>query len=54
MFKVNNKNTRTMSMAMSIFIVYFTPFSSISIVDFEQINVCQVLCHRKVYCYAVA
>ena len=30
MFKVNNKNTRMMSM---------TPFSSVSIVDFEQVNV---------------
>ena len=28
MFKVNNKDTRT----------YFTPFSSVSIVNFEQIN----------------
>ena len=30
MFKVNNKNIRTIS--------YFTPFSSVSIVDFEQVN----------------
>ena len=29
MFKVNNKNTRTMS----------TPFSSVSIVEFEQVSV---------------
>ena len=29
MFKVNNKNTRTTSL---------TPFSSVSIADFEQIN----------------
>ena len=33
MFRVNNKDTRTMSMA------YFTPFSSIFIVDFEQVNI---------------
>ena len=30
MFKVNNKNTRTTSL---------TPFSSVSIADFEQVNV---------------
>ena len=30
MFKVNNKNTRMMPM---------TPFSNVSIVDFEQVNV---------------
>ena len=30
MFKVNNKNTRKTSL---------TPFSSVSIVDFEQVNV---------------
>ena len=32
MFKVNNKNTRTTS-------TYFTPFSSVFIVNFEQVNV---------------
>ena len=37
MFKVNSKNTRTTSLT------YFTPFSSVSIVDFEQVNVsCKV------------
>ena len=30
MFKFNNKSTRTMSL---------TPFSSVSIVDFEQVNI---------------
>ena len=35
MFKVNNKNTRMTSM-------YFKPFSLVSIVDFEQINVSRV------------
>ena len=29
MFKINNKNTR----------IYFTPFSRVFIVDFEQVNV---------------
>ena len=45
MFKVNNKNARTMPLAVndaSVFIVnfwkYFTPCSSISIVNFEQVN----------------
>ena len=36
MFKANNKETRTMSLT------YFTPFSSVSIVGFEQVNVCWV------------
>ena len=31
MFRVNNKDTKTTSI---------TPFSSFSIVDFEQVNVC--------------
>ena len=35
MFKVNNKNSRT-----TRYQTYFTPFSSASIVDFEQENVC--------------
>ena len=33
MFKVNNKNTRTTSFTKT----YFIPFSSVSIVDFEQV-----------------
>ena len=32
MFKINHKNTRTS--------VRRTPFSSVSIVDYEQVNVC--------------
>ena len=36
MFKVNNKETRTTSMA------YFKPFSSNSVIDFEKENVCWV------------
>ena len=32
MFKVNNKDTRATSLT------YFTPFSSVSIVDVEQVN----------------
>ena len=44
MFKVNNKNTRTMSMTSfwcfyCYLWTYFTPFSSASIVNFEQVNV---------------
>ena len=34
MFNVNNKDIRTNS--------FFTSFSSVSIVDFEQVNVCWV------------
>ena len=37
MFKVNNNNTRTTSMT------YFTPFSSVSFIDFEQVNVSWVI-----------
>ena len=40
MFKVNNKSTEWRH--SGVFIVklrtYFTPFSSISIIDFEQVN----------------
>ena len=32
MFKVNNKNTRTTP-------TYFTPFSGVSIIEFERVNV---------------
>ena len=50
MFKVNNENTRTMSLSSS---KYFTPFSNVSTVEFEQVNVnwvgivnfLQVSCH---------
>ena len=34
MCKINNKNTRTTSLTS-----FFTPFSSVSIVDFEEVNV---------------
>ena len=44
MFKVNNKNTRT----------YFTPFSSVSIVDFEQLNISWVMDIKlKLYSFLV-
>ena len=33
MFKVNNKDTRTTPLA-----TYFTPFSSVSIANIEQVN----------------
>ena len=37
MFKVKNKNTRTTSLTN------FTPFKSVSVVDFEVVNVSWVL-----------
>ena len=36
MFKVNNKDTRTKSMTLR---TYFTPFSSVFFINFEQVNV---------------
>ena len=44
LFKVNNKDTRTTSMTLfwcfyCELLTYFTPFSSVSIVDFEQVSV---------------
>ena len=59
MFKVNNKNTRTTSLTSfwcfycSLW-TYFTPFSSVLIVDFEQVNVIWVnslheRCLRLIY-----
>ena len=36
MFKINNKDTRTKSMTLR---TYFTPFSSVFVVNFEQVNV---------------
>ena len=44
MFKVNNKNTSKTSMPSIVkFLTYFTPFSSVYIVDFEQVNVSWVM-----------
>ena len=40
MFKVNNKDTRTMSIA------YFTPCSIVSIVNFEQVNTGWIVVHK--------
>ena len=48
MFKVNNKDTRTTSNDVSDVVLvsllltwtYFTRFSSVSIVNFERVNVC--------------
>ena len=37
-FKVNNKNIRTATITSKLW-TYFTPFSSVSVVDFEQVNV---------------
>ena len=44
MFKINNKNTRTTSLRLFWCFycklkTHFTPFSSVFIVDFEQVNV---------------
>ena len=38
MFKVNNKDTRTTPLASFWYLCYFTPFSTVSIVNFEQVN----------------
>ena len=42
MLKVNNKDTGTISITSMFLLLtstYFRPFSSVSIVDFEQVNV---------------
>ena len=39
--KVTTKNDVTDVVLVSLLITYFAPFSSVSIVDFEQINVFQ-------------
>ena len=39
MFKGNNKNTRRRSGVLIVNFDYFTPFPSLSIVDFEQVNI---------------
>ena len=48
MFKVNNEYTRTTPCHSGVFIVnfehIFTPFFSVSIVDFEQVNVSREHC----------
>ena len=47
MFKVNNKNTSTTLpinlVFFCFFLTYFTPFSSLSNVDFEHVNVSRIL-----------
>ena len=48
MFKVNNKNTSTtlpinLVFFFFFFLTYFTPFSSLSNVDFEHVNVSRIL-----------
>ena len=43
MFKVNNKDTKTTSMA------YFTPCSDVSIVNFEQVNADWVRTQSNIY-----
>ena len=48
MFKIYNKNTRTTSLTSfwcfyCLLRAYFTPFSSVSIVDFEHANISWVM-----------
>ena len=38
MFKVNNKDTRATSLTLLLTLTYFTYCSSVSIVNFEQVN----------------
>ena len=38
MFKINNKNSRTRAMNSFLRITYFTPFSVVSIFNFEQVE----------------
>ena len=45
LFKVNNRNTRKRceicsKLKIKTPVKYFTPFSSVSMLDFEQINAC--------------
>ena len=44
MFKVNNKDTRTTLLALALLLTLsiFHFFSSVSIIDFEQVNVCWI------------
>ena len=48
LFKVNNRNTRNRCVICSKLITYFAPFSSVSIVDFEQVNVSRVNVKSKI------
>ena len=43
MLKLNNKDTRVTS---GISGIYFTPSSSVSVVEFKQVNVCSVRSKR--------
>ena len=38
MFKGNNKTPDVVLVFLLLTLTYFTPFSSVSIVDFEQVN----------------
>ena len=54
MFKVNNKDTRATSMTSCWCLycwIYFAHCSSVSIVDFEQVNVAWVIFLKKVFTY---
>ena len=43
MLKVNNEDNRMTSVTF-----YFTPFFSVYIIDFEQLNVCWEVCENKI------
>ena len=38
MFKISNKDSKTTAMNSFWYITYFTPFSVVSIVNFEQVE----------------
>ena len=62
MFKVNNKNTRTTSLTSFwrfyyLLWTYFTPFTSVSINDFEQVMLAgylHVFCIRKPFFFCLS
>ena len=59
MFKINNTNTRTMSICFFVccffFLLwtYFTPFASVSIADFEQVKVSWVVSLLRIVLWPV-
>ena len=56
MFKVSSKDTRTTSVTLFwcfyfSLCAHFTAFSSVSIVDFEHVLVCQVIICLRMWCH---
>ena len=51
LFKINNRNTRKRFLLLTL--NNFTPFSSVPIVDFEQVNVSRVKTELQVLHYLV-